>query len=61
MLNFNVCVCGGGGGGGGGGAGGLFLYCCFNAVFSNLELNTKSFSSQTNRIWKNIFIDNILT
>ena len=29
-------------------------------LFSNSKLNTKSFSCQTNRIWKNIFIDNIL-
>ena len=27
--------------------------------FSNSELNTKSFFCQTNRIWENIFIDNI--
>ena len=46
-----MCVCGGGGGG----AGGYF----YVVIFSNSELFTKSFSCQTNRIWKNIFIDNI--
>ena len=55
MLNFNMCVCGGGGGGGGRG---LFLWG-FLMLFSNSELNTKTFFCQTNRIWKNIFIDNI--
>ena len=54
MLNLNVCVCGGGGGVGGGGGRGLFLCCSFNFIFSNTELNTKSISCQTNRIWKNI-------
>ena len=34
----------------------LFFVMLF---FSNSELNTKSFSCQTNRIRKNIFIDNI--
>ena len=51
MLNFNVCVCDGGGGGG---VGGYFYVVVFNFIFSNTELNTKSFSCQTNRIWKNI-------
>ena len=51
MLNFIVCVCVRGGGRG------LFLCCCFNAIF--FEFRSKSFSCQTNRIWKNIFIDNI--
>ena len=53
MLNFNVCVCVCGGGGGGG-QGRLFYVVVFNFIFSNTELNTKSFSCQTNRIWKNI-------
>ena len=57
MLNFNLCVCVGGGGGGEGGYFYVVVFC--NAIFSNSELNTKSFSCQTNRIWKNIFIDNI--
>ena len=56
MLNFNVCVWGGGGGGG---EGGCFYAFIFNVIFSNLELRTKSFSCQTNRMWKNVFIDNI--
>ena len=38
---------------------GAFYVVVFNAIFSNSELNTKSFSCQTNRVWKNIFIDNI--
>ena len=59
MLNFNVCVRRGGGGGGGGR--GLFYVVAFNAILSNSELNTKSFSYQTNRIWKNIVIDNIFS
>ena len=42
---------------GGGGQGGYFYVVVFNAIFSNSELNTKSFSCQTNRNWKN----NILT
>ena len=42
-----------------GGGGGLFYVFIFNVIFSNLELRTKSFSCQTNRIWKNVFIDNI--
>ena len=45
------------GGGGGGGAGGFFYVVVFNTIFANSELNTKSFSCQTNRNWKN----NILT
>ena len=65
MLNFSVCVCvcvrawcvrahacacvG---------QGDIFV-AVFNAVFSNSVLNSKSFSCQTNRIWKNIFFDNI--
>ena len=35
----------------------VVVFC--NAIFSNSELNTKSFSCQTNKIWKNNFIDNI--
>ena len=54
MLNFNVCVWGGGGG-----AGVYFYVIVFSAIFPNSELNTKSFICQTNRIRKNIFIDNI--
>ena len=46
MLNFNVCVWGGD----------YFYVVVFIAIFSNSELNC-----QTNRIGKNIFIDNILT
>ena len=57
MLNFSVCVWVGGGGGGG--QGGFFYVVVLMLFFSNSELNTKSFSCQTNRIWKNIFIDNI--
>ena len=56
MLNFNVCV-----GGGGGGAGGYCYVVVLMLFFSNSELYTKSFSCQTNRIWKNIFIDNIFS
>ena len=56
-----VCVWGGGGGGGGGGGQGAILCCCFNAIFSISELDTKSFSCQTNRIWKNNFMTTILT
>ena len=56
MLNLNVCVCvcvcGGR-------TGGYFFDVVFIAIFSKSELNTKSFSCQTNRIRKNIFIDNI--
>ena len=57
MLNFNICVCGGGREG----AGGYFyVVVLYNAIFlSNSKLNTRSVSCQTNRIWKNIFIDNI--
>ena len=33
--------------GGGGGAGGCFYVVVFNAIFSNSELNTKSFSCQS--------------
>ena len=43
-------------------SGGVFCSACgafINAIFSKSELNTKSFSYQTNRIRKNIFIDNI--
>ena len=51
MLNFSVCA-------GGGGAGGyLLLLLLLLMFFSNSELNTKSFSCQTNIIWKNISID----
>ena len=55
MLNFNMCVCGGG-------AGGYFyVVVLYNAIFFCFsELNTRPVSCQTNRIWKNIFIDNIL-
>ena len=56
MLNFNVCVCGGGGGGG---QVAIFMLSFLMLFFSDSELNTKSFSCQTNRIWKNILIDNI--
>ena len=56
MLNFSVCAEGGGGRG-------LFVVVVVvvvvNVFFSNSELNTKSFSCQTNIIWKNISIDNI--
>ena len=38
------------------GGGDYFDVVVFIAIFSNSELNC-----QTNRIWKNIFIDNILT
>ena len=38
---------------------GIFLFFFCNAIFSNSELKTKSLFCQTNRIWKNIFIDNI--
>ena len=48
MLNFNAC-------------GGRVFVVVVLMLFSNSEVNTKSFSCQTNRIWKNIFIDNILT
>ena len=55
-------MCVWGGGGGGGGAGGYFyVVVLYNAILSNSELNTRPVSYQTNRIWKNIFIDNILT
>ena len=43
---------------GGEGAGGYF-YVVVLMLFSDSELNTKSFSCQTNGIWKNIFVDNI--
>ena len=53
-------------GGGGGVQGAIFVVvvvvvvvAVFNGFFSNSELNSKSFSCQTNRIWKNIFVDNI--
>ena len=61
MLNFYMCVCGGGGGGGGGGGQEAIFMLLFYIMlfFSNSELNTRSVSCQTNRIWKNIFIDNI--
>ena len=56
MLNFSVCA-------GEGGGRGLFVVVVVvvvvNVFFSNSELNTKSFSCQTNIIWKNISIDNI--
>ena len=52
MLNFSMCV-----GGGGGGQVAIFFLLLLLMLFSNSELNTKSFSCQTNRIWKNIFID----
>ena len=40
--------------------GAIFMLLLFVMLFfSNSELNTKSFSCQTNRIWKNDFIDNI--
>ena len=50
MLNFNVCVCVRGGGE----VGSIFYVVVFNFIFSITELNTKSFSCRTNRIWKNI-------
>ena len=54
-----MCVGGGGGEGEGRGAGGYFyVVVLYNAIFSNSELNTRSVSCQTNRIWENIFIDN---
>ena len=37
-------------GGGGGGDRGLFYVVVINAIFFNSELNTKSFSCQTNKI-----------
>ena len=58
MMNFNMCV-GGGGGGGEGGRRLFYVVILYNAIFSNSELNTRSVSCQTNRIWENIFIDNI--
>ena len=55
MLNSNMCVCEGGGG-----QGATFMLLFITLFFfSNSELNTRSFPCQTNRIWKNIFIDNI--
>ena len=61
MLNFNVyvCVCVGGGGGGQEAIFVLLYYIML--ICSNSELNTRPVFCQTNRIWKNIFIDNILT
>ena len=53
MLKFSVCGAGGGGGGGG------YFFVVVLMLFPNSKLTTKSFSCQTNRIWKNIFIDNI--
>ena len=53
----DVCVCGGGGGGGQEAI--FYVFVLYNAIFSNSELNTRLVSCQTNRIWKNIFIDNI--
>ena len=47
---FVLCVCR---------EGGYFYLVFCNANLSHSELNTKSFSCQTNRIRKNIFIDNI--
>ena len=35
--------------------GGLFYVVVFNAIFLNLELNTKSFSCQTNKILEEYF------
>ena len=46
-------MCGGGGGGGGGDRG--LFYVVFNAIFFNSELNTKSFSCQTNKILEEYF------
>ena len=46
-------------GGGGGGARGYFYVVVLNAIFFEFKANTKSFSCQTNRILKNILIDNI--
>ena len=46
-----MCV----GEGGGGGARGLFYVVVFNAIFYNSELNTKSFSCQTNKILEEYF------
>ena len=55
-----MCVCVGGGGGGSGGYFFVVVVVVFNGFFSISELNSKSFSCQTNRIWKkNIFVDNI--
>ena len=48
-----VCVCECVWEAGGGGGRGLFYVVVFNAMFSNSELNTKSFSCQTSRNWKN--------
>ena len=45
-----MCV---GGGAGGGGQGAIFMLLFLMLFFSNSELNTKSFSCQTNRNWKN--------
>ena len=57
MLNFNLCcVCVGKVERG---RGYFYVVSFCNAIFSNSELNKKSFSCQTNRIWENIFIDNI--
>ena len=49
----SVCVWGGGG------ARGYFYVVVLNAIFFEFKANTKLFSCQTNRILKNIFIDNI--
>ena len=53
MLIFTLCVCEGGGG-----AGGYFYVVVFNAIFFEFRANM-TFSCQTDRIWKNFFIDNI--
>ena len=47
---FCVCMCR---------EGGYFYVVFCNAIFSKSELNTKSFSCQTHKIWKNIFIEKI--
>ena len=39
--------------------GGCFDVVFCNAIFSKSELKPKSFSCQSNRIWKNNFTDNI--
>ena len=50
MLNLSAFV--------GGGGGGLFYVIVFNAYFFEFRAN-KSFSCETDRIWKNIFFDKI--
>ena len=50
-FKFVLCVCR---------EGAICMLLIFVMLFiSNSELYTKLFSCQTNRIWKNIFIDNI--